>query len=294
MTGLTLLIYTIAFAMGCMSLALVIVYSMQTKHVWNKYLIICHSSLLGSMMISGLILLGKVFLSGMTLFVLNTVLSIINLSDIAFLIVFIPYFITWLIVSPWRAPYKQLFIVLAIIYFILGVVRFFYELPILESIRSFIFVFVLAFCFVVMLKNLSSIALKRVRNMAISVIIASVALLPFLGTGLINEGFRFLVEGLYFLFWSIILLVFFFNYFKNVSNVKEEKKELSIDDLEKYHITKREFSVIELISQGKTNKEIAVELDISVNTVNNHVANIFTKAEVRSRIDLLNLIRDIW
>jgi DNA-binding CsgD family transcriptional regulator len=280
--------------MGCMSLALVIVYSMQTKHVWNKYLIICHSSLLGSMMISGLILLGKVFLSGMTLFVLNTVLSIINLSDIAFLIVFIPYFITWLIASPWRAPYKQLFIVLAIIYFILGVVRFFYELPILESIRSFIFVFVLAFCFVVMLKNLSSIALKRVRNMAISVIIASVALLPFLGTGLINEGFRFLVEGLYFLFWSIILLVFFFNYFKNVSNVKEEKKELSIDDLEKYHITKREFSVIELISQGKTNKEIAVELDISVNTVNNHVANIFTKAEVRSRIDLLNLIRDIW
>ena len=245
-------------------------------------------------MVSALILLGKVFLSGTTLFVLNTLLRIINISDIAFLIVFIPYFITWLIASPWRAPYKPLFIILAILYFLLGVFRFFYEIPILESIRSFIFVFVLAFCFVVMLKNLSSIALKRVRNTAISVIIASIALLPFLGTGLINERFRFLVEGFYFLAWSIILLVFFFNYFKNESIIKEEKKALSIEDLEKYHITKREFSVIELISKGMTNKEISVELNISVNTVNNHVANIFTKAEVRSRIDLLNLIRDIW
>lgn len=294
MTGFTLLVYTIAFAMGSMSLALVIVFNMQTDHVWNKYLIICHSSLLGSMMVSALILLGKVFLSGMTLFVLNTLLRIINISDIAFLIVFIPYFITWLIASPWRAPYKPLFFILAILYFLLGVFTFFYEIPILESIRSFIFVFVLAFCFVVMLKNLSSIALKRVRNTAISVIIASIALLPFLGTGLINERFRFLVEGFYFLAWSIILLVFFFNYFKNESIIKEEKKALSIEDLEKYHITKREFSVIELISKGMTNKEISVELNISVNTVNNHVANIFTKAEVRSRIDLLNLIRDIW
>jgi DNA-binding CsgD family transcriptional regulator len=277
-----------------MSLALVIVFSMQTEHAWNKYLIICHSSLLGSMMVSALILLGKVFLSGTTLLVLNIILSIINLSDIAFLIVFIPYFITWLIASPWRAPYKPLFFILSFVYLILGVVRFFHESAILESIRSFIFVFVLAFCFVVMLKNLSSIALKRVRNTAISVIIASIALLPFLGIGLINESFRFLVEGFYFLAWSTILLVFFFNYFKNESNIKEKKKELSIDDLDKYHITKREFSVIELISKGLTNKEIAVELNISVNTVNNHVANVFTKTEVRSRIDLLNLIRDIW
>ena len=135
--------------------------------------------------------------------------------------------------------------------------------------------------------------MKRVRNTAISVIIASIALLPFLGIGLINEKFRFLVEGFYFLAWSIILLVFFFNYFTNESNIKEEKKELTLNDLENYHITQREFSVIKLISKGMTNKEIAADLKISVNTVNNHVANIFTKTEVRSRIDLLNLIRDI-
>lgn len=294
MTGFTLLIYTIAFAMGCMSLALVIVFSMQTKHVWNKYLIICHSSLLGSMMVSALILLGKVFLSGTNLFVLSTVLNLVNILDIAFLIVFIPYFITWLIAVPWRKPYKPLFFILSGISLSLGILKIFYKIPTLDSIRAFIFVFVLAFCFIVMLKNLSSIDLKRVRITAISVIIASIALLPFLGIGLIYEKFRFLVDGFYFLAWSIILLVFFFNYFKNDKNIKTEKKELVIEDLEKYHITQREFSVIELISTGMTNKEIATKLDISVNTVNNHVANIFTKTEVRSRIDLLNLIRDVW
>jgi DNA-binding CsgD family transcriptional regulator len=35
-------------------------------------------------------------------------------------------------------------------------------------------------------------------------------------------------------------------------------------------------------------------LDISVNTVNNHVANIFAKTKVRSRIDLLNLLKQPW
>ena len=57
-----------------------------------------------------------------------------------------------------------------------------------------------------------------------------------------------------------------------------------------YGITQREFEFILLIKRGLTNKEIASELSISVNTVNNHIANIFDKTDVRSRIDLLNLL----
>ena len=62
--------------------------------------------------------------------------------------------------------------------------------------------------------------------------------------------------------------------------------------MEMYHITEREAEVVKLIKKGLTNKEIASELDISVNTVNNHIANIFAKTEVRSRIDLLNLLQE--
>ena len=60
----------------------------------------------------------------------------------------------------------------------------------------------------------------------------------------------------------------------------------------RYHITEREFEVVKLIKAGLTNKEIAAELTISVNTVNNHIANIFAKTDVGSRIDLLNLLQE--
>ena len=49
---------------------------------------------------------------------------------------------------------------------------------------------------------------------------------------------------------------------------------------------------MQLICEGLTNKEIAQELNISVNTVNNHVANIFSKMDVRSRIDLLKALKE--
>ena len=57
---------------------------------------------------------------------------------------------------------------------------------------------------------------------------------------------------------------------------------------------KRVAKMYEEVFEGMnyTNKEIADKLCISVNTVNNHIANIFSKTEVRSRIDLLNLLEE--
>ncbi len=48
-------------------------------------------------------------------------------------------------------------------------------------------------------------------------------------------------------------------------------------------LTEREIQVIQLISDGKTNKEIANALAISEKTVKNHVRNIFQKLEVDDR-----------
>jgi DNA-binding NarL/FixJ family response regulator len=46
-----------------------------------------------------------------------------------------------------------------------------------------------------------------------------------------------------------------------------------------------------LILGGKTNDEISAVLFISPTTVRNHVSNIYQKLQVRSRIQLLNLLR---
>lgn len=48
-------------------------------------------------------------------------------------------------------------------------------------------------------------------------------------------------------------------------------------------LTSREFEVLTLVAQRRSNKEIATELVISEHTVKNHMKNILTKLQVRSR-----------
>jgi DNA-binding NarL/FixJ family response regulator len=48
-------------------------------------------------------------------------------------------------------------------------------------------------------------------------------------------------------------------------------------------LTSREVQVLRLVSAGKSNKEIADALSLSVKTVERHVGNILTKLDVPSR-----------
>jgi DNA-binding CsgD family transcriptional regulator len=48
-------------------------------------------------------------------------------------------------------------------------------------------------------------------------------------------------------------------------------------------LTAREIEVLRLISTGRTNREIAVELSVSERTIDRHVTNILTKLDVRTR-----------
>jgi DNA-binding NarL/FixJ family response regulator len=55
------------------------------------------------------------------------------------------------------------------------------------------------------------------------------------------------------------------------------------DDAALAGLTRRELEVIELVAAGKTNRDIASELFLSVRTVDRHVARIFEKLGVNSR-----------
>jgi DNA-binding NarL/FixJ family response regulator len=59
----------------------------------------------------------------------------------------------------------------------------------------------------------------------------------------------------------------------------------------KYYISDREVEIIEALVVGKTNKEIASELFISINTVKTHIKNIYRKLEVKNRVQLLHKIK---
>lgn len=66
--------------------------------------------------------------------------------------------------------------------------------------------------------------------------------------------------------------------------LQENLRRSSEKNAKKFEIlTKREIEVLELLSEGLLNKEIAYKLDISEKTVKNHISNIFKKIGVSDR-----------
>lgn len=55
-------------------------------------------------------------------------------------------------------------------------------------------------------------------------------------------------------------------------------------------LTKRENEIIELISQGYTDKQIAKKLRLSKHTVSTHTANIYRKLQAQNRMQAINIL----
>lgn len=70
------------------------------------------------------------------------------------------------------------------------------------------------------------------------------------------------------------------------SDTKPQQEQLE-DFVEKYKLTKREADVIKLVCEGLNNPDIADALYISEYTVKRHLNNIFQKAGVKNRYELI-------
>ena len=66
---------------------------------------------------------------------------------------------------------------------------------------------------------------------------------------------------------------------------------LSAAFIEKYEITPREREVVEIMLQGKTDKEISIKLEMAVNTVQVHLKRIYRKTGASGRFALSALVR---
>mgnify|MGYP001210657413 FL=1 len=64
--------------------------------------------------------------------------------------------------------------------------------------------------------------------------------------------------------------------------MKREEEKVEIPE----NLTDRELAIIKRVGEGKTNKEIAEELFLSVGTVKNHISAILQKLELRDRTQL--------
>lgn len=233
--------------------------------------------------------------------ILRYIWMVVVIADGAFLLSFVPYFTTWIIAHPWRNPYKTVFFICSLVFTGVSIADLVCDSVILNRTAFLICLFVIVFCLAVMIRNRKGIEDRDVRHMILTIVIVGLCLLPFIMASFFIDYIRTIASQVLILAYAIVILVFLF---LSVSRKLSEEKQIvekeeenggSAVDLSLYHITEREEEIIGLICEGCTNKEIAQKLTLSVNTVSNHITNIFDKTGVRSRIDLLNLVRrGIW
>lgn len=84
--------------------------------------------------------------------------------------------------------------------------------------------------------------------------------------------------------------------YNHAQKVKQLFPKLSLEKLNRKllePLTDREFDVIELLNDGKTNTQISEQLFISLNTTKKHIKNIFVKLGVGSRSSLIAAARNL-
>ena len=75
--------------------------------------------------------------------------------------------------------------------------------------------------------------------------------------------------------------------------VPEINFQVNEAELDRLGISKREYEVLELISQGMSNQEIADKLFVSMNTVKTHSSNLFGKLDARRRTQAIQRAREL-
>lgn len=108
-----------------------------------------------------------------------------------------------------------------------------------------------------------------------------------------------LLPGLIFVFTFFAgnaFLPVYLTYFASLSpNETEPVDESSYGTFcRKYDISPRESEIIIEICNGLSNKEISEKLFISLQTVKDHTHRIYTKTGVRSRVQLINLVKGVY
>jgi two-component system, NarL family, response regulator LiaR len=80
---------------------------------------------------------------------------------------------------------------------------------------------------------------------------------------------------------------------KVIIEVPVSQFTLNEENLRRLEISKREYEVLELMSTGLTNQDIADRLSVSLNTVKTHTSSLFLKMDVKRRTQAIQKAKDL-
>ena len=125
-----------------------------------------------------------------------------------------------------------------------------------------------------------------------SLIIALMLLFQLSKYSVVNGNFSL---ELIFVVIAICFFVIGFYFYKKIApkNTTVEKKQIDSKKIKSLEITDREYEVLELISKGLSNKEIAENLFLSESTIKTHVSNLLIKLNAKRRTQALQIAKEL-
>ncbi|TXJ49739.1 helix-turn-helix domain-containing protein [Brachyspira aalborgi] len=310
-----LILYLIAFIIGFSTIFYSAIYYIIERINWLKYYIV-FLFLFGFLLLIRAIKLLS-FLA-IPLFLSNSIFNIlyyftlsVSMSLISY---FIPAFLYRFLNLKWKVKENVLYLILSVIFFVLSI------LGIILNFNFYIIANIIFYLLILYLLILGFINYKNIKDKMMKLIVKilgliTISIYPIMVYQLITINKNSLDIGsiditlvLFYIWWNLVMLGFLLWYFINIvknknmfvneslnnnsndlKNIENEnnaiKKELKEEII---NLTKREKQILSYLLSGKTNKEVALILDISLNTVNNHVANIYDKSGVKNRVELVN------
>ena len=294
MDAVPLLLSFLALSIVSMDLALSIVWTRRAQYSWSWALIAFTASLLGAVVAFAFDQSAYLAFTGTARIILHYIWEGMMVAVSAFILVLLMFAMNWIIARPMTTWEKVGAFAAGGLYLGVSIAWLIAGSPVFSLAQYLVWTLAIVYCVFLLLHERKSIKEKSVRTACSTLIIISFAMLPIVVLALIFSYFRKISIPIICLAYTIAELVFLFTALAHQEKKTEEvHPDFSYEAVNAlYHITEREFEVVKLIKKGLTNKEIASELCISVNTVNNHIANIFSKTDVGSRIDLLNLLQE--
>lgn len=308
-----LILYLIAFIIGFSTIFYSVIYYIIERITWLKYYIV-FLFLFGFLLLIRAIKLLS-FLA-IPLFLSNSIFNILyyfTLSvSMSLILYFIPAFLYRFLNLKWKVKENVLYLILSVIFFVLSI------LGIILNFNFYIVANIIFYLLILYLLILGFINYKNIKDKTMKLIVKilgliTISIYPIMVYQLITINKNSLDIGsiditlvLFYIWWNLVMLGFLLWYFINIiknmfvneslnnnsndlKNIENENNEIKKELKEEIiNLTKREKQILSYLLSGKTNKEVALILDISLNTVNNHVANIYDKSGVKNRVELVN------
>lgn len=310
-----LILYLIAFIIGFSTILYSVIYYIIERVTWLKYYIVFLSTFGFLLLIRAVKLLS--FLT-IPLFLSSSIFNILYFFalsiSMALMLYFIPAFLYRFLKLKWAVKENIQYLILSVIFFVISILGIllnfnFYIMANIIFYISILYLFVLGFLHY---KNIKDDTIKFMVKILglITIFIYPILVyqLILLNKNTLDIGSIDITLVLFYIWWNLVMLGYLLWYFigiiknKNMfvnkesinkdleNNEKQENINKNIQSIkeESINLTKREKEILSFLLAGKTNKEVALILDISLNTVNNHVANIYDKSGVKNRVELVN------